>query len=156
VHDGQLERNAHLRVGATAAAVFVALLLAGVARGDGPGEPAVPANATPAPERDGPRLRDRYDDRRRGGGEALPDFGEGAPGGGAVPAPGSGVPDLGQGAPGDGGAMPDFGGGAGPGSGGNVPSPDSGGAPGGAVPMPGPDTAPVPDAGGDATTGTTT
>jgi hypothetical protein len=85
-------RNAHLRVGATAAAVFVALLLAGVARGDGPGEPAVPANATPTPDHNSPR----FHDRRRGGGEAMPtpDFGRGAPGGGAAPLPDSGGGDT--------------------------------------------------------------
>ena len=92
-----------------------------MARGEGPVEPGVPANATPTPEsydpgyRDGPSRRDG-----RGGGAPMPDFGGGAPGGESVPAPGGGsVPDLGGGesvpAPGGGVPMPDFGGGdAGP------------------------------------------
>ena len=132
-------RNAYLRVGATAAAVFVALLLAGVARGEGPVDPGVPANATPTPEshdpgyRDGPSRRDP-----RGGGAPMPDFGGvpmpdfgGAPGDESVPAPGGGsVPDLGGGesvpAPGGDVPMPDFGGGdAAPDPGGTEPAPDT-------------------------------
>jgi len=108
-------RNAYLRVGATAAAVFVALLLAGVARGEAPSERGVPTNATPDSydpgSRESPSRRERFGGPGRDdgapGGSTVPDFGEGAPGGGSVPDLGAAEPDPGGGvAPDPGDAAP--------------------------------------------------
>jgi hypothetical protein len=105
-------RKAHLRVGATAAAAFVALLLLGAINGSANASPAVPAatpsgqSTQPAPSQTDPSpsqtdptqpspgqtepsfpRRDRGGFGHRGGGFGGGQSGGGFPGGGAAPAP---------------------------------------------------------------------